>query len=105
MRIQHGKTSVRVVEKYHLGTIQCVNVAGNDWVRIYIGNGVGSDWFSEKVTLAKTVCGALWALKEEREEGSRFPKGCSEVTRPRERRCRKGRRKTQNQTQKVKLKI
>jgi hypothetical protein len=41
-------------------------------VRICIGSGVGSDCFSEKVTLAKRVGGALWALKEEREEGSRF---------------------------------
>ena len=40
-------------------------------MRTDIGNGVGSDWFSEKVTLAKRVSGALWTWKEEREEESR----------------------------------
>ena len=41
-------------------------------MRIYIGNGVGSDWFSETVTLAKSFSGALWTLKRERKEGSRL---------------------------------
>ena len=42
--------------------VSCRNF-GDCEVRCYIGNGVGSDWFSENVTLANRVTGA-WRTRE-----------------------------------------
>jgi hypothetical protein len=36
---------------------QTGNNAGNTYVRSYIGNGVGGDWFSENVTLSNRISG------------------------------------------------
>jgi hypothetical protein len=51
-------------------------------VRRYIGNGVGSDWFSEKLTLPNRVTGACRAWKWEEEERE-LSMGCSEIKRRR----------------------
>jgi hypothetical protein len=40
-------------------------------VFLYIGNVVGSDWFSENVTLANRVSGACWAQRSG-EEGRKL---------------------------------
>lgn len=46
---------------------------------------MGSDWFSDNVTIANRVSGAWWNRKEEGEEVE-LTKGCSEGKRPRNKR-------------------
>jgi hypothetical protein len=47
-----------------------MNNAGITYVRSYIGNSVGGDWFSAIVTQANGVRG-MWDSKGEGEEGNR----------------------------------
>lgn len=66
---------------------QSKKIAGSNVLCIYVGNGVGSDWFLENVKLARRVSGACQSRRggKERKEVN-FRSGCSEVKRPRNKR-------------------
>jgi len=61
------------------GKLSCpVENVGNIYVRSYMGNSMGNDWFSQNVTLASRVSG-VW--RKRKEEGE-LPSKCSDRKRP-----------------------